>query len=181
MKKPNKGIMLFQAALTIVCAIAAFLTLVRAFGSEADLLNYLNAIIYVLVFAYTIVYGFFYHKKEDRFFKLALYGLAAILGVGILYSGNLLKGLGLPDNLTLILNIANLIAFANVIKVSNILENKKECLIYMGIAVGIKFIVELYLIVLFINFVGPLEIITSLSAPILGMTLLLAYLHRFGE
>ena len=86
--------------------------------------------------------------------------------------------MGLSEGVLLFINVANLIAFANVIKFADMLENKKIAIAYLVIAVLLKLAAELVLIVLFINTVQLHQVLMSLSVPLVGTTLLVAYLSR---
>ena len=178
MKKPNNFILIVQAILTVLGAITSVIMFKNSLSSS-NILTILTGVIYVAVYVIVFVYAFFKYKNDDKYFKLSLYGYAALLGIEILYSGKMIEGFGLGENVTLIVNIINLICFANVVKFIDILDQRKKAIIYFSISIGLKFLVELCLIAKMINFVQLIHILTALSVPILGVTLLVAYLHRF--
>ena len=181
MKKPNNIILIIQTILFLIGAITAIIMFKRLFDGSPDILTILNSIIHIGVYLFIIIYASFNYNKDDLHFRLCVYAYAALLGIEILYSGNMLKDMGLSEMNTLIVNTCNLIAFANVIKFVDILDNKKVALIYLSISNILKLLVELYLIISMINFVQTIHILTALSVPILGFTILIAYMHSFGN
>ena len=72
----------------------------------------------------------------------------------------------------------NLISFANIIKFADNLNNKKVALSYIVISVVLKLIAELCLIVKMFAFIQFIHILMSLSIPILGITIIVAYIYR---
>ena len=181
MKKPTKLLLAVQAVFTIMGAISSVLMVANIFTQDSDFIDCLNAAIYCIVYLYAIIYSVFKYKDADLYFELFAYCYAALLGVLILYSGRLIRNSALSDPLAFMINTVNLICFANVIKFTDHLDDRKVALAYLGTAVILKFAAELFLIVLSFDKITPLNIMTALSVPILGATLLLAYAHRYGE
>ena len=108
-----------------------------------------------------------------------------IVGIQILLSlcGTVLCGWNLirtfQSPLTLLINTFNLIAFANAIMGSSVLEKKKDTIGYLGMAAILKLIGELVLIIKHWEFVNFQVILLSLSVPVLGLTILLAYITLY--
>lgn len=180
MKKPSNIILIFQAALTVVGAVTSVIMFNNLLG-EADILSILNSVIYIAVYVFLFIYAIFKYKDDDKYFRIMVYAYAALLGIDVLFAGNMIKGFGLGENTILVLNAVNLTSFAFVIKFVDILEQRKKAIIYMSISNALKFLMELYLIIKMINFIQPIHILTALSVPVLGTTILVAYMHRFGD
>ncbi|MBR1843099.1 MAG: hypothetical protein IJ788_07515 [Oscillospiraceae bacterium] len=104
---------------------------------------------------------------------------ASLLGLGLVYSSYFVHEMGLSQGQLFII-IANLIAFGNTTKAGALLDNKK-CVFFLAFANGAKFVAELYQIYLSLPNVQLLQIPTSLSVPVLGTTVLVAYYNRFGD
>lgn len=180
MKKPSKIILIFQAALTVIGAVTSVIMFNRLLG-DADILTILNSVIYIGVYVFLFIYAIFKYKDDDKYFRIMVYAYAALLGIDVLFAGNMIKGFGLGENTILVLNAVNLTSFAFVIKFVDILEQRKKAIIYMSLSNVLKFLMELYLIIKMINFIEPIHILTALSVPVLGTTMLVAYMHRFGD
>ena len=181
MKKPKKLLLMMQAIFTAIGALTSLIMLQRAIKVNGNVLDIINGIVYVVVYAYAITYAVYNYKNDDKYYNYFIYGYAALLGIEILYSGKMMEGFGLGENTVLLLNTVNLIAFGCVIQFANNLENRKKALTYMGVANGLKFGIELYLIIRLFNYIEPVHMLTALSVPVLGTTLLLAYANRYGE
>lgn len=85
---------------------------------------------------------------------------------------------GLTQNVAILINCFNLISFANVIKFADNLNSKEIALAYMIIAVALKLVAEISLIVKMFAFIQLIHILMSLSIPILGITIIVAYIYR---
>ena len=181
MKKPKKVFLGIQSVLTIIGAVSSLLMLRRLLINQADLLTILNTVFFLGVFAYIVVYGLHLYKKGDKYFIHALNAYASLLGLGLVYSSYFVHEMGLSQGQLLFIIIANLIAFGNTTKAGALLDNKKECVFYLAFANGAKFVAELYQIYLSLPNVQLLQILTSLSVPVLGTTVLVAYYNRFGD
>ena len=143
-------------------------------------LGLLSSIVYLVTYIALIFYAMkTYSKKDNIYFQGVIYAYAALLGIQILQSGNFISEYGLPQNIAFIINCFNIICFANVVKFSDFLNVKKTALFYIIIAVLIKLIIEIYLIIKMFAFIQVIHILMSLSIPILGITIIVAYLNRF--
>ena len=174
-----KNMILFvQIVLTIfgtVLAVVLFLktlkepSLLGIIGSVAHLITYMSIIFYTVKN---------YHKTENIYFQGVIYAYAAVIGIQILQAGNYISDYGLTQNVALLINCCNLISFANIIKFADNLNSKKIALAYMIIAVVLKLIIEICLIVKMFAFIQLIHILMSLSIPILGLTIIVAYIYR---
>lgn len=174
----NKFILSVQFVLTIFGTILAVVLLVRALKAPS-ILGVLGSIIYLVAYLALIFYAIkTYRKKDNIYFQGVIYAYAALLGVQILQSGNFISEYGLPQNIAIIINCFNIISFANVVKFSDSLDGKKNALAYIIIAVAIKLIVEICLIIKMFEFVQSIHILSSLSIPILGTIIIVAYINR---
>ena len=177
--KNLKNIILFsQIILTLsgtVLAIVLFLrtlnapSLLGVCGSIAYLISYLAIIFYTIKN---------YNKKENIYFQGVIYAYAAVIGIQILQSGNYISEYGLTQNVAILINCCNLISFANIIKFADNLNTKKIALSYIIIAVALKLIIEICLIIKMIAFIKLIHVFMSLSIPILGITIIVAYVYR---
>lgn len=177
--KKVKNIILFvQIILTLLGTILAVVlffktleapTLLGVLGSVAYLTTYLAIIFYTVKN---------YSKKENIYFQGVIYAYAAVIGIQILQSGNYISDYGLTQNIAILINCCNLISFANIIKFADNLNSKKIALSYMVIAVILKMIIEICLIVKMFAFIQFIHILMSLSIPILGITIIIAYIYR---
>lgn len=177
-KLKNKIVLSIQFCLTLFGTVLAVVLLVRTL-KEPTLLGVLSSIVYLVAYLALVIYAIMtYNKKENIYFKGVIYAYAALLGIQILQSGNYISEFGLPQNIVLLINCFNIISFANVVKFSDFLDVKKTALSYIIIAVVIKFIIEIYLIVKMFAFIQIIHILMSLSIPILGITIIVAYINR---
>ena len=177
--KSNKSIVLFMDfILTVFGTVLAIVLLVMAIKSPS-ILGVLGSITYFITYIFIIMYATRnYTKSEDIFFKSVLYSYASVLGIQILQAGHYISDYGLTENVALVINCCNLISFANIIKSSDNLKCKKIALSYIVIAVVLKLIVEISLIIKMICFIQFIHILMSLSIPILGLTIIIAYICR---
>lgn len=88
---------------------------------------------------------------------------------------------GLTQNVALLINCCNLISYANIIKFADNLDSKKIALTYIVIAVVLKLIIEICLIVKMFAFIQIIHVLMSLSIPILGITIIIAYINRINR
>ena len=181
MKKPNTVVLIIQAIFTIVGALTSIVMLKRTLVLNPDILTLLSSVISVLVYLYIIFYSIVNYRKDDMHYKTAVYSYAALLGIEILYNGKLMAGMGLGEVTTLIVNVCNLICFATVIIFAENLENRKKALIYVSVSVLIKYLVEFWLIYSMMDSIQLIHVLTALSIPVLGTTVLLAYTHKYGN
>ena len=184
MKKENffKNIILFvQAILTIFGTILAVVLLFRTLKTPS-LLGILGSITYLITYVAIIFYSVkTYNKKENIYFQGVIYAYAAVIGIQILQAGNYISDYGLTQNVALLINCCNLISFANIIKFADNLNSKKIALAYMIIAVVLKLIIEICLIIKMFAFIQIIHILMSLSIPILGVTIIVAYINRLSR
>ena len=144
-----------------------------------NLLSLLFAVSYLVSYVVLIAYaGTLYKRPTDFPLQLTTYTYAALLGIQILQNGQFMSSLGLGEWLVLFINAANLIAFANIVKFSDKMDQPTMAYAYLLAAVLFKLVAELALIVLFIDQVQPVQVLMALSVPLLGATLLVAYLSR---
>ena len=173
-----KLILSIQLLLTLFGTGLAVVMLIRAFKAPTPL-GVLSSIVYLVAYLALVFYAIkTYSKKENTYFQGVIYAYAALLGIQILQSGNYISEFGLPQNIALIINCFNIISFANVIKFSDFLNVRKTALGYIIIAVVIKLIIEIYLIIKMFAFIQLIHILMSLSIPILGITIIIAYINR---
>lgn len=174
-----KNMILFvQIVLTIfgtVLAVVLFLKTLK----EPSLLGIIGSVAYLITYMSIIFYTVKnYHKTENIYFQGVIYAYAAVIGIQILQAGNYISDYGLTQNVALLINCCNLISFANIIKFADNLNSKKIALAYMIIAVVLKLIIEICLIVKMFAFIQLIHILMSLSIPILGLTIIVAYIYR---
>ena len=181
MKKPNAVILIIQGIFTIIGALTSLVMLKRTLVSNPDILTLLRSVISVLVYLYIIFYSIVNYRKDDLHYKVAVYSYAALLGIEILYNGKLMAGMGLGEVTTLIVNVCNLISFATVIIFAENLQSRKKALISISVSVLIKYLVEFWLICSMLNSIQLIHVLTALSTPVLGTTVLLAYTHKYGN
>lgn len=181
MKKDNnfKNIILFvQIVLTLFGSILAVVLFFRTLKTPS-LLGILGSTTYLIAYIAIIFYTVKnYNKKENIYLQGVIYAYAAVLGIQILQAGNFISDYGLSPDVALLINCCNLIIFANIIKFADNLNSKRIALAYMVIAVVLKLIIEICLIVKMFAFVQMIHILMSLSIPILGITIIVAYINR---
>ena len=166
----------FQSCLTAFGTVLAIVLLIKALKAPT-LLGVLSSIVYLVTYLALVFYAIVtYTKKDNIYFQGVIYAYAALLGIQILQSGNFISDYGLPQNIAIIINCFNIISFANVIKFSDFLDNRKIALSYIIIAVIIKLMIEIYLIISMFTFIKLIHILMSLSIPLLGITIIVAYL-----
>jgi len=175
------SILNFQSILTIFGTILSVILLVRELKAPS-ILGLLSSTVYVVVHLLLIVYAVEkYHEKDNIYFQVVIYAYSALLGIQVLQAGNYISGFGLSQGITIIINILNLISFANTIKFSDFLDNKRVALAYFMISILIKFIIEICLIVKMFAYIQMIHILMSLSIPILGVTIMAAYINRMNR
>jgi hypothetical protein len=177
-KNIKKFILSLQIIFTLFGTILAIILFVISLKTPS-LLGILGSATYLITYLAIILYTTNnYNKKENIYFQGVIYAYASVIGIQILQSGNYISDYGLAENLAIIINCFNLISFANIIKFADKLESKKIALSYMIIAVVLKLVVELCLIVKMFAFIQFIHILMSLSIPILGVTIIVAYIYR---
>ena len=178
-EKNVKNIILFvQIILTIFGTGLAFILFFRTLKTPS-LLGMLGSITYLMTYLAIIFYTVRnYKKNQDVYFKGVIYAYASVLGIQILQAGNFVSDYGLTQNVTGLINCCNLISFANIIKFADNLNSKKVALSYIVISVILKLIVEICLIVKMFAFIQFIHILMSLSIPVLGVTIIVAYIYR---
>lgn len=177
-KNLENSVLFVQIILTIFGTILAFILLFRTLKSPS-VLGVMGSIVYLVAYLTLILYAVkTYTEKNNIYFQCVVYAYAALLGIQILQSGMFISDYGLPQNVALVINCFNIISFANVIKFSDLLDVRKKALAYITIAVLIKFIIEICLIVKMIAFIQIIHILMSLSIPLLGITIIVAYINR---
>lgn len=151
--------------------------LIQTLKGSLTLLGVLSAAIQFLAYLAVLIFVAFTNKLEGTApFQGAVLAFAALLGIQLLQSGQAITNYGLSENLTLMINTFNLIAFANAIMFFNKLDEKRTAIGYLTMAVILKLIGELILIIKMWQFINLPVILLSLSVPVLGLTILLAYL-----
>lgn len=176
----KKWILVIQIMLSLCGTVLCGWNLIQTFQSPLTLLGVLSSAIQFLSYLALLVFVLYKNKlKGPALFKGIVLAFAALLGIQLLQSGQAIAGYGLSQNLTMMINTFNLISFANAIMVYNRLEKKKYTIGYLVMAVLLKLTGELILIVKLWEFVNLSIILLSLSVPVLGLTILLAYLTLY--
>ena len=178
MKKPKKYLLIMQMIFTIIGIIASVMMLLQPQASRTSLITGISCLI---AYAYLVFYSVFRYQDADRYFKLLIYVYAGLLGIQILENGHLMTDLGLTVVNFNIVNVINLFCFGCVIKFSDHLNDTQAALGYMSMANGFKFLLEFVLCIIFFRNIQLINIFVSLSVPIMGTTLLIAYADRYGE
>ena len=177
-EKFKNFIFFVQIILTLFGTVLAVVLLFKALETPT-LLGVLGAISYLVSYLAIIFYTIKnYNKKENIYFQGVIYAYAAVIGIQILQAGNYISDYGLTQNIAILINCFNLISFANIIKFADNLNTKKIALAYIIIAVILKLIVEISLIIKMFAFVQLIHILMSLSIPILGITIIIAYIEK---
>lgn len=167
-----------QIILTLAGTVLSVVLLWKAMESPT-LLGVLGAVTSLITYLAMILYtSKNYQKKENIYFQGVIYAYAAVIGLQILQAGNYISDYGLTPNIALLINCCNLISFANIIKFADTLDDKKIALSYMTIAVLLKLIIEICLIVKMFAFIQLIHIFMSLAIPLLGITIIVAYIYR---
>lgn len=174
-----KNIILFiQIVLTVLGTVLAVVLFVKSLETPSSL-GVLGSITYLVTYISIIFYTIKnYKRKENIYFQGVIYAYASVIGIQILQAGNYISEYGLPQNIAVLINCCNIISFANIIKFADNLNSKKIALSYMIIAVVLKLIVEVCLIIKMFAFIQVIHIFMSLSIPILGITIIVAYIYR---
>lgn len=161
-----------------VCGTAISVwNLIRTFQGTLTVMGVLQSVIQVLAHLAILGYVLYTNRMEgDTPFLGVVYAYAALLGIQVLQSGQMISGFGLSKELTMMINIFNLVAFADVIMFANKLDRKKASIGYMASAAILKLAGELILIFKMLEFIDFGVILISLSVPVLGLTILFAYL-----
>lgn len=161
-----------------VCGTAISVwNLIRTFQGTLTVMGVLQSVIQVLAHLAILGYVLYTNRMEgDTPFLGVVYAYAALLGIQVLQSGQMISGFGLSKELTMMINIFNLVAFADVIMFANKLDRKKASVGYMASAAILKLAGELILIFKMLEFIDFGVILISLSVPVLGLTILFAYL-----
>ncbi|MBR0266076.1 MAG: hypothetical protein IJQ71_01425 [Clostridia bacterium] len=161
-----------------VCGTAISVwNLIRTFQGTLTVMGVLQSVIQVLAHLAILGYVLYTNRMEGETpFLGVVYAYAALLGIQLLQSGQMISGFGLSKELTMMINIFNLIAFADVIMFANKLDRKKASIGYMASAAILKLAGELILIFKMLEFINFGVILISLSVPVLGLTILFAYL-----
>ena len=174
----KKIILFLQIILTLFGTILALVLFIMSVKAPS-LLGVLGSIAYLTTYLAIIFYTTYnYKKKENIYFQGVIYAYLSVIGIQILQAGNYITDFGLAENVAILINCCNLISFANVIKFADNLDSKKVALSYMIIAVVLKLIVEICLIIKMFAFIQFIHILMSLSIPILGVTIIVAYIYR---
>lgn len=162
-----------------VCGTAISVwNLIRTFQGTLTVMGVLQSVIQLLAHLSILGYVLYTNRMEGAgSFLGVVYAYAALLGIQLLQSGQMIDQFGLSKELTMMINIFNLIAFANVIMFSNKLDQKRASVGYIAFAVILKLAGELILIIKMREFINFSVILISLSVPILGLTILFAYLY----
>ena len=178
-KLPTKVLLILLSVCgTVLCAW----NLIRTFQAPLTLLGVLSSTIQFLAYLAMLIYVLYTNKiKGTAPFQGVVLAFAALLGIQLLQSGQAITGYGLSENLTLMINTFNVIAFANAIMFSCKLDKKKTAVGYLTMAVILKLIGELILIIKLWTYINFGIILISLSVPVLGIVILLAYLTIYHK
>lgn len=176
-RSEKKWILGIQLLLSVCGTVLCGWNLIQTFQGPLTLLGVLSSAIQFLAYFATLIFILYTNKlKGTAPFQGVVLAFAALLGIQLLQSGQAIAGFGLSENLTLLINTFNLIAFANAIMAYNKLDKKRYAIGYLVMAVALKLIGELILIIKLWEIVNFTIILQSLSVPVLGLTILLAYL-----
>lgn len=176
--KVKKIVLFLQIILTLFGTVLAVVLFLKSLATPT-VLGVLGSITFLTTYIALIFYTIKnYNKKENIYFQGVIYAYASVLGIQILQAGNYINDYGLTQNIAIIINCFNLISFANVIKFADNLNLKKKALSYMVIAIVLKLSVEIFLIIKMFAFIQFIHILMSLSIPILGITIIVAYIYR---
>lgn len=176
----KKWMLVILIVLSLFGTVLCGWNLIQTFQGPLTLLGVLSSAIQFLSYLALLIFALCKSKLEGTpLFQCVVIAFAALLGIQVLQSGQAIAGYGLSQNLTMMINTFNLIAFANAIMVSNRLDKKKYAIGYLVMAVILKLIGELILIVKMWEIVNLQIILLSLSVPVLGLTILLAYLNLY--
>ncbi|MBR6332749.1 MAG: hypothetical protein IKR78_06455 [Dehalococcoidales bacterium] len=177
--KKHATFLAIQMLFVILGTIMTIALIIRQFQTSVDTLNLLTNIITLIAYLAIIIYACFNFKKQGKlYFNIAVYSYAAVFGFQILMFGNMIGASTLSTGLAIFINICNLIAFANVIKFADKQDEKKKAIAYLVFAIVLKLVGEIVLNVAYGGGFQLLYVLMSLANPILGMTLLSAYLAR---
>ena len=177
-KNFKKIILFLQMLLTLFGTLLAIILFAISLKTPS-LLGILGSIAYLISYLAIIFYTTNnYNKKENIYFQGVIYAYASVIGIQILQAGNYISDYGLVENVAILINCCNLISFANIIKFADNLDSKRVALSYMIIAVVLKLLVEICLIIKMFAFIQFIHILMSLSIPILGLTIIVAYIYR---
>lgn len=178
MNTKYRYIFILQIILTVFGTALSAYNLVTT-AASFDMYSLLSSIIYFAAHITLIVYAYSYFKvQSDRYFKATIYAYIALIGIQIIRGGAITSGYELSTNISYLINTLNLIAFGNLIQFVNRLDSIKISIVYMMMAVLMKSVAEIILIYLIKDQIELYQILMELSIPILGITILIAYLIR---
>jgi len=171
-------LVLLSACGTVLCAW----NLIRTFQGPMTLLGVLSNALQFLAYLSMLIFAAYTYRIEGSApFQGVVIAFAALLGIQLLQSGQAIAGFGLNETLTLMINLFNLIAFASAIIFSCKLDERKKAVGYLTAAVFLKLIGELILIIKLWSNINFGIILISLSVPVLGIIILLAYLNCYHQ
>lgn len=180
----KKWMMAILLLLSLAGTVLSGWNLIQTLQGSLTLLGVLSAVIQFLAYLAVLIYAGWTKKLAGAAsFQGVVLAFAALLGIQLLQSGQAIANFGLSETLTLMINTFNLIAFANAIMFSCKLDEKKTAIGYLTMAVILKLTGELILIIKMWAFINFTVILQSLSVPVLGIAILLAYLtcYRPGK
>jgi hypothetical protein len=177
--KKHATFMAIQMLFVILGTVLTIALIIRQFQTGVDSLNLAANIVTLISYLAIIIYASVGFKKKGQvFFNAAIYSYALVFAFQILMFGNMIASSALSPSLAVFINICNLAAFTCVIKFADKQDNKVLAIGYIVCAIIIKLVGEIVLNVAYGGGFQLLYVLMSLANPILGMTLLSAYLAR---
>ncbi len=177
--KKHATFMAIQMIFVILGTVLTIALIIRQFQTGVDSLNLAANIVTLISYLAIIIYASVGFKKKGQvFFNAAIYSYALVFAFQILMFGNMIASSALSPSLAVFINICNLAAFTCVIKFADKQDNKVLAIGYIVCAIIIKLVGEIVLNVAYGGGFQLLYVLMSLANPILGMTLLSAYLAR---
>ena len=177
--KKHATFLAIQMLFVILGTILTIALIIRQFQTGVDSLNLAADIVALIAYVVIIVHACYGYKKNTTLnFSIAIYAYALMFAFQILMFGNMISSSALSPALAVFINICNLAAFTCVIKFADKQDNKVLAIGYIVCAVVIKLVGEIVLNVAYGGGFQLLYVLMSLANPILGLTLLSAYLAR---
>ena len=168
-----------QMLFVILGTILTVALIIRQFQTGVDTMNLSTDIVSLIAYIAIIAYACHGFRKESKvYFDVAIYAYAIVFAFQILMFGHMITSSVLSPALAIFINICNIASFACVIKFADKQSEKTLAISYIVLAVVIKLVGEIVLNVAYGGGFQLLYVLMSLANPILGMTLLSAYLAR---
>ncbi|GEM_PF-6696919 len=177
--KKHATFLAIQMLFVILGTILTVALIIRQFQTGVETLNLASNIVSLIAYLAIIIYACHGFKKENKYyFESAIYAYALVFAFQILMFGNMISSSVLSPALAIFINICNIASFFCVIKFADKQNEKPLAIGYIVLAVVIKLVGEIVLNIAYGGGFQLLYVLMSLANPILGMTLLSAYLAR---